>query len=76
MYVIGAAKDKKEFVDSFVDVLNMADSEGILLEVLVTLRNVKSGKIAHAYKKLIPEYRDSKNFMIVKNMEAYLKNMG
>ena len=76
VYVIGAAKDKKEFVGSFGDVLNSADSEGILLETLVTLRNVKSGKIAHAYKKLIPEYRDSKNFMIVKNMEAYLKNMG
>lgn len=74
IYVIGAANDKNEFVDEFVDLLNTVESEQILLETLVTLRNVNSEKIAQTYKALIPKYQNSKNHMIVKNMEAYLKH--
>lgn len=72
IYVIGAASDRKEYVDAFVDMLNTADSEQVLLEMLVTLRNVKSEKIAQAYRALLPKYRNSANHMIVKNMESYL----
>ena len=75
MYVIGAAKDKKEFVEAFVSILHTMDSEKIMLETLVTLRNVKSEKIAQAYQALIPKYQNSNSFMIVKNMKSYLKAM-
>lgn len=75
MWVIGSAKDKKEFVDRFVDLVYAMDSEKILLETLVTLRNVKSEKIAQAYRALLPKYQDSNCFMIVKNMKSYLKAM-
>lgn len=75
MYVVGAAKDKKEFVEAFVSILHTMDSEKIMLETLVTLRNVKSEKIAQAYQALIPKYQNSNSFMIVKNMKSYLKAM-
>lgn len=75
MYTIGAARDKKKFVDRFVDILNTIDSEKILLEMTVTLSNVQSEKIAWTYKKLIPKYQNSDNFLIVKNMESYLKRL-
>lgn len=75
MYTIGAARDKKKFVDTFVDILNTIDSEKILLEMTVTLSNVQSEKIAWMYKKLIPKYQNSDNFLIVKNMEYYLKRL-
>ena len=75
MYAIGAARDKLKFVDTFVEILNTMDSEKILLEMTVILRNVQSEKIAWTYKKLIPKYQNSDNFLIVKNMEYYLKRL-
>lgn len=74
-YTIGAAKDKSEFIDTFIDILNTIDSEQILLEMTITLNNVQSEKIAWAYQKLIPKYQDSKNFQIARNMEYYLKRL-
>ncbi len=75
MYAIGAARDKLKFVDTFVEILNTMDSEKILLEMTVILRNVQSEKIAWTYKKLIPKYQNSDNVLIVKNMEYYLKRL-
>jgi len=73
MYVIGGAKDKDKFIDTFIDILNHIDSEMILLETLVALNNVESEKIAQTYKTLIPKYENSDNFLIVKNMKYYIK---
>jgi len=71
MYVIGSAKDKYAFIDTFIDILNTTDSEKILAETILVL-NIKNEKIAQTYKTLIPKYKDSNDFLIARNMDSYL----
>lgn len=71
MYIIGSAKDKYNFIDTFIDILNTTDSEQILAETILVL-NIKNEKIAQTYKTLIPKYKDSDNFLIARNMDSYL----
>lgn len=76
IYVINLAVDKGKFVDIFIEILHNMENEDLSMETVLTLSNIKDKRIAEAYKELIPKYEESDfDFMIVRNMKHYLKNM-
>jgi len=76
IYVINSAADEEKFVDIFIEILHNMENEDLSMETVLTLSNIKDKRIAEAYKELIPKYEESDfDFMIVRNMKHYLKNM-
>lgn len=57
-----------------IEILHNMENEDLSMETVLTLSNIKDKRIAEAYKELIPKYQES-DFMIVRNMKHYLKNM-
>ena len=59
-----------------IEILHNIENEDLSMETVLTLSNIKDKRIAEAYKELIPKYEESDfDFMIVRNMKHYLKNM-
>ena len=59
-----------------IEILHNMENEDLSMETVLTLSNIKDKRIAEAYKELIPKYAESDfDFMIVRNMQHYLKNM-